>query len=97
MAGAAARAAALGFQHYECGAERDAANPERLVRVLRAGRARGDFPPYRADRPDGGVSWGGVCDDRDRLRAEREPLLHTVWLDYYMTLTDALVRLQALG
>ena len=97
MAGAGGRAKALGFQRYEFSAERDAANPERFVRVLRARRARGDSPLYRADRPDGGVSLGGVCDDRDRLWAEREPVLHTVCLDHYMTLTEALVRRQAPG
>ena len=97
MAGAAARAKALGFQLYEFSAERDAANPEGFVRVLRARGVQGVIFLYTEPT---GLMAGFPWDEFATIEidyGQREPVLHTVCLDHYMTLTGALVRLQVLG
>ena len=95
--GATARARALGFQLYEFSMNRDGLGPGGYARVLRARGVQGviflytepsalmaDFPwdEFAAVEVDYG---------------QREPTLHTVCLDHFMTLGSALLRLQSLG
>ena len=97
IAGAAARAKTLGFQLYEFSAGRDGLDAEGYARVLRARGVQGVIMLYTeptdllADFPWQGFA--GIEIDYGR----REPVLHTVCLDHFMTLTSALERLRGLG
>ncbi len=97
MAGAAERATELGFKLYEFSAERDGLDARGYARVLRARGVHGVIMLYSeaidtlADFP-----W----DDFAAIEIDygrREPLLHTVCLDQFMTLRRALERLQGMG
>ena len=97
MAGAATRAKALGFQLYEFSMGRDGLGPGGYARVLRARGVQGVIFLYTepsdatADFP-----W----DDFAAIEIDygrRDPELHTVCLDQFGTLTEALTRLQAQG
>lgn len=97
VVGASARARELGFQLYEFSAAKDGLDVEGYRRVLRARGVQGVIMLYTQPTDlFARFAWeefAGIEIDY----GEREPLLHTVCLDHYMTLTGALDRLQALG
>lgn len=97
MAGAAERAKSLGFQLYEFSMESGGMAAEGYVRVLRARGVQGVIMLYT--EPTGMMAdfpW-------DEFAAveidygQREPVIHTVCLDHYMTLKGALMRLREMG
>ena len=97
MEGAASRAKELRFQLYEFSLGLDRPDAGRYARMLHARGVQGVIVLYTeptdlmADFP-----WGDFATieiDYGQL----EPVLHTVCLDHFVTLTNALVRLQALG
>ena len=97
MAGAASRARALRFKLYEFSLGADGLSADGYARVLRARGVQGVIFLYTeptdlmADFP-----W----DEFSIIEIDygkREPMLHTVCLDHFDTLTNALTRLQALG
>ncbi|MCX6950572.1 MAG: LacI family DNA-binding transcriptional regulator [Verrucomicrobia bacterium] len=97
MAGAAARAKELGFQLYEFSAGRDGLRPDGYARVLRARGVQGVIFLYT--EPTGLMAdfpWSEFASIEIDY-GQREPALHTVCLDHYMTLTSALTRLQGIG
>lgn len=97
LVGATARAKELGFQVYEFSAERGGTMPDGFVRVLRARGVQGVVFLYT--EPTGlmvGFPWEEFATIEIDF-GQREPVLHTVCLDHYMTLTGALARLQELG
>jgi LacI family transcriptional regulator len=97
MEGAAARAKQLGFQLYEFSAGRDGLKPDGYVRVLRARGVQGVIFLYT--EPTGLMAefpWSEFATIEIDY-GQREPVLHTVCLDHYMTLTGALRRLGGLG
>lgn len=97
MAGAVARAKSLGFQVYEFSVGSDGLDADGYARVLSARGVQGVIFLYTEptglmkDFPLG--EYATVEIDY----GQREPVLHTVCLDQYMTLTGALARLQGLG
>jgi LacI family transcriptional regulator len=97
MAGAAARAKAFGFQLYEFSAARDGLDAEGYARVLRARGVHGVIFLYTEPT---GLMAGFPLEEFATIEidyGQREPVLHTVCLDQYMTLTAALARLQGMG
>lgn len=97
LAGATARAKELGFQVYEFGADCDGTMPDGFVRVLRARGVQGVIFFYSAPT---GLMAGFPWEEFATIEIDYgqcEPVLHTVCLDHYMTLTGALTRLQGLG
>lgn len=97
MEGAAARAKQLGFQLYEFSAGQDGLKPDGYVRVLRARGVQGVIFLYT--EPTGLMAdfpWGEFATIEIDY-GQREPVLHTVCLDHYMTMTGALARLSGLG
>jgi LacI family transcriptional regulator len=97
IAGAQARAKALGFQLYEFSLGGDGLDVAGYARVIRARGVQGiiflysapssamaDFP--RHDYAMVEIDFG-----------QREPVLHTVCLDHHLTLTTSLARLHQLG
>ncbi len=95
--GAAARAKELGFQLYEFSAGVDGLDADGYARVLRARGVQGVIMLYTQPTDlFANFSWddfAGIEIDY----GQREPVLHTVCLDHYMTLTGALEHLQTLG
>ncbi len=97
LEGATARAKELGFQLYEFSAGRDGLKLDGYVRVLRARGVQGviflftEPTELMADFP-----WGEFASIEIDY-GQREPVLHTVCLDHYMTLTGALRRLHGRG
>ena len=97
LVGATARAKELGFQVYEFSADCDGTMPDGFVRVLRARGVQGVIFLYSEPT---GLMAGFPWDEFATIEidyGQREPVLHTVCLDHYMTLTGALTRLQGLG
>ena len=97
MAGAAARAKALGFQLYEFSVGSDGLGAKGYARVLRARGVQGVIMLYTEPT---GVMADFPWDEFATIEidyGQREPVLHTVCLDHYMTLTGALTRLQGMG
>lgn len=97
MQGAAARAKELGFQLYEFSAGRDGLRPDGYARVLRARGVQGVIFLYT--EPTGLMAdfpWDEFASIEIDY-GQREPALHTVCLDHYMTLTGALTRLAVEG
>ena len=97
MAGAAARAKALGFQLYEFSVGSDGLTAEGYARVLRARGVHGVIFLYTEPT---GLLAEFPLEEFATIEidyGQREPVLHTVCLDHYMTLTGALARLQGLG
>jgi LacI family transcriptional regulator len=97
LAGATARAKELGFQVYEFSADCHGTMPDGFVRVLRARGVQGVIFLY--SKPTGlmaGFPWEDFATIEIDY-GQREPVLHTVCLDHYVTLTGALARLQGLG
>ena len=97
IVGATERAKSLGFQLYEFSAGRDGLDTEGYARVLRARGVQGVIMLY-AQPTDffarfDWTEFAGIEIDY----GERDPVLHTVCLDHYMTLTGALERLEGLG
>jgi DNA-binding LacI/PurR family transcriptional regulator len=97
MAGAAARAKELRFNLYEFSVGADGLGAEGYGRVLSARGVHGVIFLYTeptnvmADFP-----WGDFSTIEIDY-GKREPVLHTVCLDHFETLTSALARLQAMG
>jgi LacI family transcriptional regulator len=97
IVGAAERAKQLDFQLYEFSAGRDGLDAQGYARVLRARGVQGVVMLYShttnllADFP--WAEFAAVEIDYGK----RDPALHTVCLDQYMTLMRALERLQGLG
>lgn len=97
LEGATARAKELGFQLYEFSAGRDGLKLDGYVRVLRARGVQGviflftEPTEFMANFP-----WNEFASIEIDY-GQREPVLHTVCLDHYMTLTGALTRLHGRG
>lgn len=97
MAGAGERATELGCKMYEFSADRDGLDAHGYARVLRARGVHGVIMLYTesndllAEFP--WQDFAAIEIDYGR----RDPVLHTVCLDQYMTLMRALERLQTLG
>lgn len=97
MAGAAARASALGFEVCEFSVGRDGLEPEAYPRMLRARGVQGVIFLYTEPTD---ILANFPWDDFATIEIDygrREPVLHTVCLDHFMTLTSALTKLRALG
>lgn len=97
IAGAKARAAELGFQLYEFSVTSAGFSLPGFVRVLQARGVQGVIFLFTA--PTGAMAafpWSDFA-SIGIDSGSPEPLLHTVTLDHYMTLTRALTRLHAHG
>jgi LacI family transcriptional regulator len=95
--GATSRAAELGFNLGLFSLGEDGTSPRALSRVLGARGVLGVIFLYTAPRPElidfPWADFSAVAIDYD----QREPALHTVCLDHYLTFSNALRRLRDLG
>jgi LacI family transcriptional regulator len=97
MEGAASRAKELRFKLYEFSLGEDGLRPDGYARVLRARGVQGVIFLY-TEPTDlmANFPWGDFSTIEIDY-GKREPMLHTVCLDHFETLTSALTRLQVMG
>ena len=97
MAGAKERALELGFQLYEFSMGHDGLAPGGYARMLRARGVQGVIFLYaEPSELTAAFPWNDFASIEIDY-GQRVPLLHTVCLDHYMSLTAALARLHAQG
>lgn len=97
IAGAVARAKELRFQLYEFGLSLDAFDPEGYGRMLRARGVQGVIFLYTEPTHVMEKFPFGEFATIEIDYGQFEPVLHTVCLDHFVSLTSALKRVQALG